>query len=141
MLRTAVIGVGHLGSSHARVYKKLDGCELTGIFDTDEIKASKIADGFKVKSFRSVDEVLDNCDALSIATPTTSHYEIAIKAIKAGKHVLVEKPMTADVSDAEKLISAVEDKKVKLQVGHIERFNPALTAVSGYIDKSMLYLT
>lgn len=137
MIKTAVIGVGHLGSSHVAKYIKTDSCELVGIYDIDKQKSEKIAEECALKSFSSLDETLPSCDAVSIATPTTSHFEIGMKALEAGKHLLIEKPITTTVEQAGELVEAAGKKGVVLQVGHIERFNPAFTAARKYVDKPL----
>ncbi|MCP4632202.1 MAG: Gfo/Idh/MocA family oxidoreductase [candidate division Zixibacteria bacterium] len=137
MIKIAVIGIGHLGKNHARVYKNNPGCKLVGIYDTDSKLAEKIASENDVKSFGSLNELLSESDAVSIATPTTSHFDIGMEAIAEGKHLLIEKPVTTTVEQAEQLIEKAEVKNVKLQVGHIERFNPAFSAVFNYIDKPL----
>ena len=141
MIRVAVIGVGHLGSSHARIYKRHDRCQLTGVFDTDQTKAGRIANEYGVKAFADLNEALSGCDAVSIATPTTSHFEIGLKAIEAGKHILMEKPITANVAQAVELTGQARVKGIVLQVGHIERFNPAFTSVMEFIRQPLFIET
>jgi len=137
MIRTAVIGVGHLGGSHARTYKKIDDCKLVGLFDTDKEKSKEIGRQNGVRTFDSLGELLDGCDAVSIATPTPTHFEIGMEVIKAGKHLLIEKPISANVDQAQKLVDLAVAKGVILQVGHIERFNPAFSASRKYIGRPL----
>ncbi len=137
MIKTAVIGVGHLGSLHCKAYKEIEGSRLVGIYDIDKNKSKDTADRFNVQSFKSLKELLENCDAVSIATPTTEHFKTGICAVQAHKHILMEKPITATIDEAEELLSAAEKERVVLQVGHIERFNPAFKAARDYVDKPL----
>jgi predicted dehydrogenase len=127
-----VIGVGHLGSLHAKMYAEIESAQLVGVYDVDSARAKQIAEQYDTKAYSSIAELLNNCKAVSIATTTKTHYEVAQKAINAGVHVLIEKPITRTVDEAESLIKLAKQKKVKIQVGHIERFNPALLALEKY---------
>jgi predicted dehydrogenase len=133
-LKVAVIGVGHLGKVHTRLWKEVPGAELIGIFDLDQKEAGKVGREFETKVFDNLKTLLDEVDAVSIVTPTFSHYETARLAIDKGKHVLIEKPITTTTSEAEDLIRQADRKGVKIQVGHIERFNPALLSVERFIS-------
>lgn len=141
MIRTGVIGVGHLGSSHARVYARSKECELAGVYDIDREKAGGVAETYGIKAFATQDELLDECDAVSVATPTTVHHSIAMEALGRGLHVLVEKPIASTIEEAEALVELAETKKLKLQVGHIERFNPAFRAAVDYIRQPLFIET
>lgn len=125
-----MIGTGHLGRLHAGLYREIEQAELIGVFDTDAEKTQKVASELGVKPFQSLDDLLAETEAVNIVTPTTSHYEIAEKALSANKHVFVEKPITSGESEAEKIIKLAGEKNRILQVGHIERFNPAVLALS-----------
>jgi len=127
-----VIGVGHLGSLHAKMYAEIPSAELVGIMDTDRNRAESLARELDAKAFASVDELLKNVKAVSIATPTSTHCAIAQQALERGVHMLIEKPMTRTISEAESLIQLMKKKGVNIQVGHIERFNPALLALEQY---------
>lgn len=131
-LPVGVIGVGHLGSLHTKMYAEIESANLVGVYDVDPSRAEQVAQHYHTKAFPSMNELLKNCKAVSIATTTKTHYEVAQQAINAGVHVLIEKPITRTVDEAEALIKLAKEKKVKIQVGHIERFNPALLALEKY---------
>jgi len=132
-MRAGVIGVGHLGQHHARIYKEIQNIESVGIYDTDKDRAHEIAKKNDCKVYDNLDELLLNSDLLSIASPTQSHYEYSKYCVEHGKHVLVEKPICSTLDDARKIVELVEKKGVKFQVGHIERFNPAIMALSSIL--------
>lgn len=128
-LQVAVLGVGSLGKEHARIYAGLAAAghiRLAGVYDVSTAQASKIASTYSVPVFASLDEALAAADAFSIVTPTTTHFQLAKTILAAGKHALVEKPMTDNAAHAAELVQLARDKNVILQVGHIERFNPVL---------------
>jgi len=127
-----VIGVGHLGSLHAKMYRELSSVELIGVYDINYEQAKGIAKEYKTKQFMSIQELLGQVKSVSITTPTISHYDVAKQTIEAGVHLFVEKPITSTTSEAEMLIELARNKNVILQVGHIERFNPALLALESY---------
>ena len=131
-VRIGVIGVGHLGQHHVKHYKTLDNVELIGVFDIDRERSSEISKRFDVKVFDNLNSILEKVDALSIVTNTEHHYKIAGKCLKSKKHVFIEKPITAMIEEADKLLSMAEQNKVLIQVGHIERLNPALLALNKY---------
>jgi predicted dehydrogenase len=126
-IRVAVLGVGSLGQHHARIYAELEKAgqvELAGIYDANGDTASKVAAKHGAKVFNSISDAAANSDALNIATPTTTHFEIAKPLLAQGKHVFVEKPMTDDTKQAAELVELAHQKNCTLQVGHVERFNP-----------------
>ena len=126
-IRLAVLGTGSLGQNHVRIYSELAATglvELAGIFDTNDDTARRIAARHKARIFKSVADTAANADALSIVTPTVTHFELAKTLLAQGKHVLVEKPMTDDTAQAAELIQLAQRKNCVLQVGHVERFNP-----------------
>ena len=125
-----VIGVGHLGVHHASHLAKIKNANLVGVFDTNSERAEEISKKINTAIFQSVDNLLENVEAVSIVTPTPTHRDVAEKCIKKGKHVFIEKPITSSVKDAEYLIELSKKHNVIIQVGHIERFNPALLALS-----------
>ena len=131
-VRIGVIGVGHLGQYHVKHYKTLDNVELIGVFDIDRERSSEISKKFDVRVFDDLNSILEEVDALSIVTNTEHHYKIAVKCLKSKKHVFIEKPITAMVEEADKLLSMAEQNRVLIQVGHIERLNPALLALNKY---------
>lgn len=133
-MRVAVVGVGYLGEHHARVFSEIEGIELSGVVDVRRDRALDIASRFTTEAFTDYRDVLDKVDAISIATPTTSHHEIALNVLRAGKDLFVEKPITTTVEEADELIEEAEKRGCILQVGHIERYNPAVTALHGLIE-------
>ena len=128
VIRIAVIGVGHLGSQHARIYSRLEGCTLAGVYDLDRRKAEECAGAYGVKAFHSLEEEASSADAASLAVPTDRHYEIGDYLLGRGLHLLVEKPVTTEAAHARQLIETARRKNLVLAVGHVERFNPALVA-------------
>jgi len=128
-IRVGVVGVGHIGSNHARLYAEIPSAEFAAVFDTDQARASAIARKYGVKSASTVWEFGDMVDAASVATPTISHYDVARSLLQSGKHVLIEKPITENTRQASELASMAGEKNLILQVGHVERFNPVLSAL------------
>jgi len=133
-LKVGVIGVGSLGQHHARVYSEIKDVELIGVADSDSQRAEDIAAKNKTKAFADYRELLRATQAVSVVVPTSLHYEVAKEVIAAGNHLLLEKPITSKIAEAEELVKLAEEKTVKLQVGHIERFNPAIRAASEHIS-------
>ena len=131
-VRIGVIGVGHLGQHHVKHYKTLNNVELIGVFDIDRERSSDISKKFDVKAFDNLNSILEKVDALSIVTNTEHHFKIAEKCLRSKKHVFIEKPITAVIEEADKLLSMAEQNRVLIQVGHIERLNPALLALNEY---------
>ncbi len=128
-VKVGVIGVGHLGKHHARVYSQIPEAQLIGIHDTDSGKAQKVAAEFNTRYFDDLNDFLKAIDAVSLVVPTTFHYSLACDVLGCGKNLLVEKPIAETVKQAEELVSLARTKKLILQVGHIERFNPAFKAI------------
>ncbi len=131
-LRVGGVGVGHLGSLHAKMYAEIPSAEFIGVMDTDAARADAIARDLHVASFRTPEELLGRVSAVSIAAPTSAHFELARRAIQAGVHALIEKPMASTIEEASSIVELAKEKKVKVQIGHIERFNPALLALQKY---------
>jgi predicted dehydrogenase len=131
-INVGVIGVGHLGALHAKMYAGIKTANFVGVYDVDPARCREIADQYRVKAFASIGELLAAVDALSIATVTTHHYETAKEALTAGRHVLIEKPMTTTIAEAEELNALAAAKGVLIQVGHIERFNAAILSLEKY---------
>ena len=125
-LQVGVIGVGVLGRFHTKLYKENPNVELVGVFDVSSAAAKKVADEFGVRPFASEAELAAQCDALTVAVPATTHYETAMPLIEMGKHLLMEKPLAATVSQAKEMVAAAEAKKIVFGVGHVERFNAAM---------------
>jgi len=128
-LRVGVVGVGHIGSNHARIYSELPNAEFVAILDIDPARADEIAGKYKAKATASLNEFAGMVDAASVATPTRAHFSIARDLLKWGKHLLIEKPITEKTSDARDLAQVAAEKRLVLQVGHVERFNPVLSAL------------
>ncbi len=128
-LKAAVIGTGYLGKFHAQKYASLDGCKLVAVVDRDTKTASSIAEANNTSAITDHTELLGKVDAVSIATPTQTHYQVAHDFLSAGTHVLLEKPITVTVEQAETLVDLALKKGLVLQVGHLERFNTALCKV------------
>jgi predicted dehydrogenase len=131
-LAVGVIGVGHLGSLHAKMYAQMQSAKLVGVYDCDEARAVKIADEYGARAFSTLEALLAEVEAVSIATPTQAHHEAAMNALERGIHCLIEKPITATIEQARVLVDTAAARMVKLQVGHIERFNPAILALEPY---------
>jgi len=137
-LRTGVIGVGHLGQHHARLYAGLPGSTLVGIVDADARRAKEIAKRVGAAVYDDVGVLLRQVDAVSIAAPTSAHHAVARQCLDAGVHVLVEKPITTTPAEATELITLARARKAVLQVGHIERFNPVMLKARPSIHRPLL---
>ena len=135
MLNTAVVGVGYLGKFHAQKYAGLDDSRLIGVVDIDREKGEKVANELGTKYFEDFNEILDIVDAVSIVVPTVNHYKTAKPFLERGVHVLLEKPFAAKIEEAEILEQIAREKKVCLQIGHLERFNPVFVEFKQLIDK------
>lgn len=132
-VRAGVIGVGSMGQNHARVYRELPETQLVGVHDVDTEQAQSVADAFGSTAME-MDDLLDSVDIVSIAVPTQFHYDTAREVIDAGVNVLVEKPFVEDLADGHTLIELAEERGVVLQVGHIERFNPAVMTLQDLLE-------
>ena len=141
MLKIGVLGAGHLGKIHLKCIKQTDRYELVGFYDADAENARKVETDLSVKSFNSIDELIDQVDVVDIVTPTLSHFDCASKALKKFRHVFIEKPVVTTPEEARLLIDLAEEAGVKVQVGHVERFNPAFIAATPYIDNPMFIET
>ncbi len=128
-LNIGVIGVGHLGALHTKMLTNIESANVVGVYDQNFERSKKIAEEFQTKSFKDINELLGSVDAVSIAVSTKSHFDIASKALSAGKHIFIEKPITETSQQAEKLIQIAKPLNLKIQVGHIERFNSALLSI------------
>jgi predicted dehydrogenase len=132
MLKIGVFGVGHLGKFHLQNWKEVEGVELTGFHDPDDEKAREASERFGIRRFTDPDELMDAVDAVDIVVPTDHHYGLCVRAIRKGRHVFVEKPMTDTVEQAREIMELVKESGVKFQVGHVERFNPAFLSLAKY---------
>ena len=131
----AVIGAGRLGTFHSKVYSRLDNVKLVGVCDCNLERAIEIGKKYKAASYADYEDLFDKVDAASIAVPTSLHYNIAKDFLNHNIHVLIEKPITKTLSEADELIEIAKDRKLILQVGHIERFNSAVLAIEPYLKK------
>jgi len=136
-LKIGVLGAGHLGKIHIKLIKELEEYELIGHFDPNDENAQNASKIYGSKIFGSVEELIEQVDVVDIVTPTLNHFECAEKAVKASKHLFIEKPITNTLGEARSLMQLSEEANVKLQVGHVERFNPAFVAAIPYFDKPM----
>jgi predicted dehydrogenase len=141
MLKAGVLGAGHLGKIHLKLLNQSEKYELVGFFDPIEENANKVSEEFGYKKFNSLQELIDAVDVIDIVTPTLSHFDCAKEAIEKGKHIFIEKPITKTVEEAETIIKLANKHKIKGQVGHVERFNPAFTAVKDSIKNPMFIET
>ncbi len=141
MLKVGVLGAGHLGKIHLRLLNQSKKYELVGFYDADEIHAKQIVKEFGYTYFDSITKLIETVDVVDIVTPTFAHFETAKQAIEKGKHVFIEKPITNTVAEAKELIALAKKHKVKGQVGHVERFNPAFTGVNSKINNPMFIET
>jgi predicted dehydrogenase len=133
-IRTAVIGVGMMGERHARVLRSLPEATLVSVYDPDTARARQIAERYGTKSAPSIDELLQDVEAVMVASPTPLHYDHVKRCLQAGKHVLVEKAITERIEQAEELAALAKAQQRQLQVGHIERYNPVYTALKGILN-------
>jgi predicted dehydrogenase len=137
MLKVGVVGCGHLGKIHAKLLSQSENYKLIGIYDKDNEESIRVSNEFKCTSFESFDSLLDSVDVIDIVAPTPFHFNYAKQAINKNKHVFIEKPVCTTSKESEELIKLGELNKVKIQVGHVERFNPAFTKVESEISKPM----
>jgi len=141
MLKAGVLGAGHLGKIHLRLLQQSEKYELVGFYDPIKENASAVAKEFGYKAFDTIEDLLAEVDLVDIVTPTLSHFDCAKQALKSGKHIFIEKPITKTYEEAEELRSIAKENKVRGQVGHVERFNPAFTAVKDAIQNPMFIET
>lgn len=141
MLNIGVLGAGHLGRIHLRLLNQSEKYKLVGFHDPDEINAKKVQDELGYNYFENSNDLIDAVDVIDIVTPTLSHFECAKKAMKKGKHIFIEKPITNTIAEAEQLLDFEKEYNVKGQVGHVERFNPAFLAVKDTIQNPMFIET
>ncbi len=131
MLKVGVFGVGHLGKFHLNNWKEIGDIEIIGFFDPNEEIAKEVEEKYGLKRFLEADLLMDECDAVDIVAPTNIHHMLCSAAIRKGKHVFVEKPLAATMTEARQLVQLAKEMNIKFQVGHVERFNPAYLATKG----------
>jgi predicted dehydrogenase len=137
MLKVGVFGVGHLGKFHLNNWKEINGVNLSGFYDPSDENAKLAVEKYAIKRFNTPDELIDFCDVVDIVAPTTLHFELCKMAILKSKHVFVEKPLANTMNEAKEVVKLVKEAGIKLQVGHVERFNPAFLALKDYDLKPM----
>lgn len=128
MLKIGVFGTGHLGKFHLNNWKEIPGVELVGFFEPDDATAKAVEETYGITRFATEEALIDASDAIDVVTPTQYHFALCEKAIKKGRHVFVEKPMANSIEEAKELVKLVQESKIKFQVGHVERYNPAFLA-------------
>lgn len=131
MLKIGLYGVGHLGKFHLNNWKEIPGVDLVGFYDPHDDTAQEVSEKYQLPRFLDPDALMDACDAIDVVTPTNHHFHWCEKAIKKGKHVFVEKPLAHTMEEARQLVKLAEESGSKVQVGHVERFNPAFLALNG----------
>ena len=132
MLKVGVIGAGHLGKFHLNNWAQIEGVQLIGFADTDDINAKSVSEKYKIPRYTETEKLIDECDALDIVAPTGFHFKLCEAAIKKGKHVFVEKPLANTMDEARELVKLAKEANIKFQVGHVERFNPAFLSLKEY---------
>lgn len=137
MIKAGVLGAGHLGKIHLRLLEASEQYELIGFYDPDTKSAKALAKEKGFTLFKSAADLIDACDMIDIVTPTLHHHQMALKAIRAGKHIFIEKPITNSLDEAKEISQIAKENKVLGQVGHVERFNPAFKAVKDSITHPM----
>src|ERR1700682_4595063 len=138
-IRVAVVGAGEFGRNHARVYRELKGAELVGVFDQNQERAAAVAAEFQTQILKSLDELRGRADAASVAVPTVAHAEVVCRLLEMGLDVLVEKPIAVNLAEADALLHAAKRNRRILQVGHVERFNPAVIAVEPILNRPLFF--
>jgi predicted dehydrogenase len=138
-IRVAVVGVGEFGRNHVRVYSEMAGVDLVGIVDQDFARAEKVAQEFGTKAFKGIEELRGEVDGATVAVPTSAHAEVGCRLMELGIDVLVEKPMASTLAEADKLVDSARKHKRILQVGHVERFNPAVLAVEPVVKRPLFF--
>jgi predicted dehydrogenase len=131
MLKVGLFGAGHLGKYHLGNWQQISGVELVGFYDPSDKTAQEVSDKFQLARFLDADRLMDAVDAVDIVAPTTFHFDLCSRAIRKGKHVFVEKPLANTMDEAKELLKLIRESNVKMQVGHVERFNPAFLAIDG----------
>lgn len=140
-IKIGLLGAGHLGKIHLKCIRQVESLDLIGFYDPNDEISETVEQEFGLKRYSSIYQLIDASDAIDIVTPTVNHFECADSALKAGKHVFIEKPVASTPEEAQKLMTTAEEAKVKVQVGHVERFNPAFVAVKDKLDSPMFIET
>jgi predicted dehydrogenase len=138
-IRVAVVGTGEFGRNHARVYREIEGAELVGVCDEDPQRAAAVAAQFQAPVFQSIEDLRDHADAVSVSVPTIAHAEVGCRLLQMGLDVLIEKPMASNLAEADALLNAARGNGSILQVGHVERFNPAVIAVQPILNRPLFF--
>ncbi len=131
MLKVGVFGVGHLGKFHLNNWKEIEGVKLVGFYDPSDQTAKDVVEKYGIKRYNDADKLIDACDAIDIVAPTNHHFYLCEKVIRKGKHVFVEKPLANTIDEGRLLVNMAREANIKMQVGHVERFNPAFLALKG----------
>jgi predicted dehydrogenase len=130
MIKVGIFGVGHLGKFHLGNWQQIDGAELVGFYDPSDKTAQEVSEKYQLARFLDAETLMDSVDAVDIVAPTNFHFELCKKAIRKGKHVFVEKPLANTMDEARELLKLIRESNVKMQVGHVERFNPAFLSIA-----------
>jgi len=138
-IRVAVVGAGEFGRNHVRVYREIEGADLIGVYDQDARRAAAVAKEFQTKVLATLEELHGHADAVSVAVPTVAHAEVGCRLMEMGLDVLVEKPMAVNLAEADALLASAKKNKRILQVGHVERFNPAVIAVEPILNRPLFF--
>jgi predicted dehydrogenase len=138
-IRVAVVGVGEFGRNHARVYREMPNVEFVGVFDSDPAKSAAAASEFQVPAIARFEDLQNRADAISVAVPTVAHTAIGTQLMDLGLDVLIEKPMAATLAEADALLASAQKNRRILQVGHVERFNPAVVAVEPIVNRPLFF--
>jgi predicted dehydrogenase len=138
-IRVAVVGAGEFGRNHARVYRELGGAEFVGVYDQNRQRADTVAEKFQAPVLQGLEELQGLAEAVSVAVPTIAHAEVGCRLLEMGLDVLVEKPMAVDLTEADALLAAARKNRRILQVGHVERFNPAVRAVEPILNRPLFF--
>lgn len=129
MLKVGVFGVGHLGKFHLNNWKEIEGVKLVGFFDPNNENANQVIEQYGLKRYMDEEKLMDACDIIDVITPTDHHFKICMQAVRKGKHVFVEKPLAHTIQEGRDIVNMVREANIKMQVGHVERFNPAFLAL------------
>ncbi|RLD37737.1 MAG: gfo/Idh/MocA family oxidoreductase [Bacteroidetes bacterium] len=141
MLKIGVLGAGHLGKIHIKCIQQIPDYELCGFYDPDDENAARVEKEYGIKRYDVLSNLIEDVEVVDIVAPTISHFECASEALKKTRHVFIEKPVVTTLDEARKLIALSEEANIKVQVGHVERFNPAFIAVRPYFDQPMFIET